>query len=172
MISEQALEIAQHLTGAEGHHSPDCRAVARSLDVLLPPELGDTWAILDVQDLADTDRDPHPWLIVAEGEPASLWVALVVAADDPKYEWPKLMVSRYGRLNWSIGKICDVLHRPEGVERVHRTRYLVLGGDNFAFSTDERIVPEPKRSAAEQFGVALGEIVGWPVGAIQPDAEG
>jgi hypothetical protein len=168
VTDQQALEIAEQLVGRNDPRDTDVRAVARSLGALVP-EVGKSWAVVEVQALPKIESEPRSWLLSLVGEPSTLWTAFVCQADDPKYEWPKLMVNRYGALNWSISTITDAIHRDNGsAERVRRAWMLRLGDERYAFHTDE-MVGLPNPSPEEQFGRALAAADGWQISGVRPD---
>jgi len=165
VTDQQALEIAAGLVAGNESQSTEVRAVARSLKALMP-EFGKQWAIVEFHSIPSNES--QPWLLSLVGEPHTLWTAFVYPAEDPKYEWPKLMVQRYGALNWGISTITDAIHYDHGAERVLRAWMLMLGEERYAFKTDE-IVGLPDPSPMEQFGRALAAADGWDVSGVQPD---
>lgn len=168
MTDRQALEIAEQLVGSNDPRDTDVRAVARSLEALVP-ELGKSWAIAEVQAIPRIESEPEPWLLSLVGEPSTLWAAFVCPADDPKYEWPRLTVNRYGALSWGIGTITDVIHRDNGsAEGVLRAWVLRLGDERYVFCTNE-MVGTPNPSPVEQFGRALAAADGWQISGVRPD---
>jgi hypothetical protein len=108
VTDHQALEIAAGLTPSNDSQRTEVRAVARSLKALIP-ELGESWAIAEVHSIPSNDES-QPWLLSLAGEPHTLWTAFVCPAEDPKYEWPKLMVHRHGVLKWGVSTITDAIH--------------------------------------------------------------
>lgn len=92
VTDQQALEIAAGLAPSNDSKGTEVRAVARSLKALIP-ELGESWAIAEVHSIPS--KESQPWLLSLVGEPQTLWTAFVYPAEDPKYEWPKLMIQRY-----------------------------------------------------------------------------
>lgn len=168
VTDQQALEIAAGLVGSNDPRDTDVRAVARSVKALIP-ELGNPWAIAEIQTIPNIESEPQPWLLSMVGESPTLWTAFVYPADDPKYAWPKLMVQRYGALRWGISTITDAIHRDVGgAEQVLRAWMLKLGDECYAFKTDE-IVGLPNPSPVEQFGRALAAADGWEISGVQPD---
>jgi hypothetical protein len=165
VTDQQALEIAAGLAPSNDSQGTEVRAVARSLKALIP-ELGESWAIAEVHSIPNNES--QSWLLALVGEPQTLWTAFVYPAEDPKYEWPKLMVQRYGALNWGISTITDVIHYDHGAERILRAWMVRLGDERYAFKTDE-IVGLPNPSPVEQFGRALAAADGWKINGVQPD---
>jgi hypothetical protein len=165
VTDQQALEIAAELVASNDPQRTEARAVARSLKALLP-ELGETWAVVEINSIPSNES--QPWLLSLADEPHTLWAAFVYPAEDPKYEWPKLMVHRYGASNWGVSTITDALHHDHGAVRVLRAWMLKLGDEYYAFKTDE-IVGLPNPSPVEQFGRALAAADGWEINGVQPD---
>lgn len=130
VTDQQALEIAAGLAPSNDSQGTEVRAVARSLKALIP-ELGESWAIAEIHSIPSNES--QPWLLSLAGEPHTLWTAFVYPAEDPKYEWPKLMVHRYGALNWGgqHDHGCDPLRpwsgaRPSGLDAQAGRRALRL----------------------------------------------
>lgn len=165
MTHQQASEIAAVLVAGNDPHGTEVGAVARSLKALMP-ELGETWAVVEVTSIPS--KESQPWLLSLVGNPYTLWAALVHPAGDPKYEWPKLMVHRYDASNWEVSTITDGIHYDHGTERVLRGWVLKLGAEYYAFKTDE-IVGVPNPSPVEQFGRAIAAAHGWDISGIPPD---
>jgi hypothetical protein len=170
MTDQQAKEIASGLTENDDWLSPDVRGVARSLKALIP-ELGEPWAVVELQSIPDTDSPAKPWLLSLvsdRGALSTLWTAFVYPADNPKYEWPKLMVQRYGSMRWGLSTVTDAIHSEGNAERVLRAWMLRIGDERYAFKTDE-IVGHPSPSPAEQFGRAMAAAEGWEITAVEPE---
>ncbi|HEU5141686.1 MAG TPA: hypothetical protein VFU04_00855 [Solirubrobacterales bacterium] len=165
MTDQQASEIAAELVAGNDSQGTEIRAVARSLKALMP-KLGETWAVVEVTSIPS--KETQPWLLSLAGEPYTLWAALVYPAEDPKYEWPKLMVQRYDAPNWGVSTITDAIHYDHGGERVLRAWMLRLRDEYYAFKTDE-MVGLPNPSPAEQFGRAIAAADGWEISGVQPD---
>jgi len=134
----------------------------------LVPELGD-WIVAEVQAIPDTESNPQSWLLSLLGDPSTLWTAFVYPADDPKYEWPKLMVSRYGALSWGISMIVDAIHRDDNAERILRSWMLRLGDERYAIRSND-LVGTPDPSPVEQFGQALAAADNWSIRRVRPDS--
>jgi hypothetical protein len=170
MTDDQAKEIASGLTGNSDYYSPDVRGIARSLKALIP-ELGDPWGVVELRPILDTEESAYPWLLflVSEGGLSpTLWTASIVSAADPKYEWPKLMVQRFGTLQWGVSMISDTLHPGDGAaEAVLRAYLLRIGDDRYAFTTDEIVGSPPSR--LEQFGRDLAAAKDWPITSVEPE---
>lgn len=165
VTDQQALEIAAELVANQDLQRTEVRAVARSLKALMP-ELGETWAVAEIKSIPSDES--QPWLLSLVGEPRTLWTAFVYPAENPKYEWPKLMVQRYGALNWRVSTITDAIHYDHGAESVLRVWMLRLGDEHYAFKTDE-LVGLPNPSPIEQFGRVMAAANGWEVNGVQPD---
>jgi hypothetical protein len=169
VTDEKSLEIASGLVGSSDYRSPDLRGVARSLKALLP-ELAEPWAVIKLQPVSDAGEPPRTCLlslVSVGGALPMLWTATVDPADDPKYEWPKLIVKRFGSLRWGLNAVSDSVHRDGSHEAVLRVYSLKIGDGLWAFTTDEIVDTPP--SSLERFGRELAAADGWPVGGVKTD---
>jgi hypothetical protein len=177
MDNRLASTIALQLLPDSEPLGPERRAVARSLAALLPDDIGETWAVVEVRPIlagpdAAVDEEAESWLIAMASEPTTVWTAQVTAAADPKYEWPKVAVARFGRLAWRISAVADRIDRDNaGREIVVRGWGLSLDPRAVGFRTEHTVLMSPNRSRAEQLGRALASESGWDIGDVEPDPE-